>query len=139
MTQEEDFADWYAQAIVKGEMIEYYDISGCYILRPWSFYIWERIQSWFDGKIKELGVQPCYFPMFVSKRALETEEDHIDDFAPEVAWVTRSGDADLAEPIAVRPTSETIMYPAYARWIRSHRDLPLRLMRRKWSGSRRLV
>ena len=108
-------------------MIDYYDISGCYILRPWAYSIWEQIQGWFDGKIKALGVQPCYFPMFVSKRALETEEDHIEDFAPEVAWVTKSGDTDLAEPIAVRPTSETIMYPAYARWIHSHRDLPLRL------------
>lgn len=122
-----DFASWYQQVITKSEMIDYYDISGCYILRPWSYSIWEQIQSWFDARIKELGVKPCYFPMFVSKRALETEEDHIDDFAPEVAWVTKSGDTDLAEQIAIRPTSETIMYPAYARWIRSHRDLPLRL------------
>ena len=108
-------------------MIEYYDISGCYILRPWAFAIWEFIQAFFDGEIKRLGVQNAYFPLFVAKSALEMEKDHVEGFAPEVAWVTKSGDTDLAEPIAIRPTSETIMYPAYAKWIRSHRDLPLRL------------
>lgn len=86
-----------------------------------------------------MGVEDCYFPMFVSARALNREKDHVEGFAPEVAWVTKaqdftklhlinaSGSSDLAEPIAVRPTSETVMYPAYAQWIRSHRDLPLRL------------
>ena len=109
-------------------MIEYYeDVSGCYILRPWSFSIWECIQSWFDAKIKQLGVKPCYFPMFVSQKALETEKDHVEGFAAEVAWVTKSGSSDLDNPIAIRPTSETIMYPAFAKWIKSHRDLPLRL------------
>jgi bifunctional glutamyl/prolyl-tRNA synthetase len=74
-----------------------------------------------------MGVQNCYFPIFVSKAALEREKDHIADFAPEVAWVTKSGQSDLAEPIAIRPTSETVMYPSYAKWIQSHRDLPLKL------------
>ncbi|GBG33715.1 Proline--tRNA ligase [Hondaea fermentalgiana] len=127
VAKEDDFSEWYTQVITKSEMIEYYNISGCYILRPWSFKIWERIQQHFDGGIKKLGVEPCYFPMFVSKRNLSVEEDHIEDFAPEVAWVTKSGDSELEEPIAIRPTSETIMYPAYAKWIRSHRDLPLQL------------
>ena len=108
-------------------MIEYYDVSGCYILRPWSYFIWEQIKDFFDKEIRKLGVQNCYFPIFVSKAALEREKDHIADFAPEVAWVTKSGQTDLAEPIAIRPTSETVMYPAYARWIQSHRDLPLKL------------
>lgn len=108
-------------------MIEYYDISGCYILRPWSFAIWEGIQGFFDKEIKALGVQNAYFPLFVAKSALEAEKEHVEGFSPEVAWVTRSGDTELPEPIAIRPTSETIMYPAYAKWIRSHRDLPLRL------------
>jgi len=80
-----------------------------------------------DTEIKALGVENAYFPLFVSKKALTTEKDHIEGFAAEVAWVTHSGESQLAEPIAVRPTSETIMYPAYAKWIRSHRDLPLRL------------
>lgn len=125
--KEENLADWYSQVIVKGELIEYYDVSGCYILRPWSFTIWESIRDWFDSEIKKLGVKNCYFPIFVSKHALEKEKTHIADFAPEVAWVTKSGESDLAEPIAIRPTSETVMYPAYAKWIQSYRDLPIKL------------
>ncbi|KAM7050064.1 bifunctional glutamate/proline--tRNA ligase isoform 2-T2 [Molossus nigricans] len=125
--KEENFADWYSQVITKSEMIEYYDVSGCYILRPWAFSIWESIKEFFDAEIKKLGVENCYFPMFVSQGALEREKTHIADFAPEVAWVTRSGKTELAEPIAVRPTSETVMYPSYAKWVQSHRDLPIRL------------
>jgi len=125
--KEENLPDWYAQVLTKAEMLEYYDVSGCYILRPWSFAIWEAIKDFFDAEIKKLGVQNCYFPIFVSQAVLEKEKTHIADFAPEVAWVTRSGSSDLAEPIAVRPTSETVMYPAYAKWIQSYRDLPLRL------------
>jgi len=108
-------------------MIEYYDVSGCYILRPWSYSIWEAIQAWFDKEIKKLGVENAYFPMFVSHAALEKEKNHIADFAPEVAWVTKSGDTDLAEPVAIRPTSETVMYPSYAKWVQSYRDLPIKL------------
>ena len=108
-------------------MIDFYDISGCYILRPWSYSIWEAIQDFLDGQIKTLGVQNCYFPMFVSEARLNAEKDHVEGFAPEVAWVTKSGDGELNEPIAIRPTSETIMYPAFANWIHSHRDLPLKL------------
>uniref|UniRef100_A0A7N6BG55 Bifunctional glutamate/proline--tRNA ligase n=1 Tax=Anabas testudineus TaxID=64144 RepID=A0A7N6BG55_ANATE len=125
--KEENLADWYSQVITKSEMIEYYDVSGCYVLRPWAYSIWEAIKDFFDREIKKLGVENCYFPMFVSQAALEKEKSHIADFAPEVAWVTRSGKTELAEPIAVRPTSETVMYPAYAKWVQSHRDLPIKL------------
>uniref|UniRef100_A0A8C6XSV9 Bifunctional glutamate/proline--tRNA ligase n=1 Tax=Naja naja TaxID=35670 RepID=A0A8C6XSV9_NAJNA len=125
--KEENLAEWYSQVITKSEMIEYYDVSGCYILRPWAFSVWEAIKDFFDSEIKKLGVENCYFPMFVSQAALEKEKTHIADFAPEVAWVTKSGKTELAEPIAVRPTSETVMYPAYAKWIQSHRDLPVKL------------
>ncbi|KAJ8362784.1 hypothetical protein SKAU_G00116150 [Synaphobranchus kaupii] len=125
--KEENLAEWYSQVITKAEMIEYYDVSGCYVLRPWSFAIWESIKEFFDREIKKLGVENCYFPMFVSQAALEKEKSHIADFAPEVAWVTRSGKTELAEPIAVRPTSETVMYPAFAKWVQSHRDLPIKL------------
>lgn len=128
----ENFALWYSRIITRSELIDYYDISGCYILRPWSFSIWEQIQGFFDREIKKLGVQNSYFPMFVSKGALEAEKDHVEGFAAEVAWVTKSGTSDLDEHIAIRPTSETIMYPAFAKWIRSHRDLPLRL--NQWSN-----
>ncbi|XP_013406588.1 bifunctional glutamate/proline--tRNA ligase isoform X2 [Lingula anatina] len=125
--KEENLSEWYTQVITKAEMIEYYDVSGCYILRPWSYSIWDEIKNFFDAEIKKLGVENCYFPMFVSHAALEREKTHIADFAPEVAWVTKSGQSDLNEPIAIRPTSETVMYPSYAKWIRSHRDLPVRL------------
>lgn len=125
--KEENLSDWYSQIITKSELIEYYDVSGCYIFRPWSFAIWRAIKDWFTVEIEKLGVEECYFPMFVSKAALEKEKSHIADFSPEVAWVTKSGDSDLAEPIAVRPTSETVMYPAYAKWVQSYRDLPIKL------------
>ncbi|CAE6380866.1 unnamed protein product [Rhizoctonia solani] len=125
--KELDFPTWYTNVLIKAEMIDYYSVSGCYILKPWSFTIWERIQQWFDSKIKELDVENSYFPMFVSSKVLEREKDHIEGFAPEVAWVTRAGSTDLEEPIAIRPTSETVMYPYYAKWIQSHRDLPLKL------------
>lgn len=125
--KEKDFSGWYSEVITKGNLIEYYDVSGCYILRPWAYSIWEEVQKKFDADIKKLGVKNSYFPMFVSEKALSTEKSHIEGFAPEVAWVTKSGSSDLEIPIAIRPTSETIMYPAFAKWIRSHRDLPLKL------------
>ena len=123
----ENFADWYTEVITKSEMIEYYDVSGCYILRPWSYAIWEFIQSFLDKRFKAEGVKNCYFPMFVTAAALEKEKAHIADFAPEVAWVTKSGQSDMQEPIAIRPTSETVMYPSFAKWVQSHRDLPIRI------------
>lgn len=125
--KDEDFPSWYQQVLTKSEMLDYYDVSGCYILRPPSYYIWEKIQEYLDKNFKSIGVQNGYFPMFVSSKVLEREKDHIEGFAPEVAWVTRAGNTELEEPLALRPTSETVMYPYYAKWIRSHRDLPLRL------------
>ena len=125
--KEERFPEWYQEVIVKSELIEYYDIGGCYILRPGAMGIWKNIQDWLDRKITRMGAEPCYFPMFVKKSALEKEEGHLEGFAAEVAWVTKSGTSDLEEPIAIRPTSETVMYPSFAKWIRSHRNLPLRL------------
>ncbi|KAI8911957.1 hypothetical protein DFJ77DRAFT_83785 [Powellomyces hirtus] len=125
--KEEDFPVWYQQVLTRTEMMDYYDISGCYIIRPWAYKIWKSIQRFFGDAIEESGVDDCYFPMFVSEKALNREKDHVEGFSPEVAWVTKAGQSDLAEPIAVRPTSETVMYPYYASWIRSHRDLPLRL------------
>ncbi|RLU18438.1 hypothetical protein DMN91_008795 [Ooceraea biroi] len=125
--KDENFFDWYSQIITKSGMIEYYDVSGCYILRPWSFAIWKIIKDYIDQVITLLGVHECYFPIFVTRNVLEKEKTHIADFAPEVAWVTKCGESDLAEPIAIRPTSETIMYPAYAKWLKSDTELPLRL------------
>jgi len=127
-----NFSKWYSEVITKSELIDYYEISGCYILRPRSYYIWETIQRFMDIKFKVHGVQNCYFPMFVSKGALEKEKDHLEGFSPEVAWVTKSGQSELDQPIAIRPTSETIMYPAFSKWTHSHRDLPLTL--NQWSN-----
>ena len=125
--KEDDLASWYTQVLLRSEMMDYSDISGCYIIRPWAFKIWKCIQEFFTGGIEELGVEEAYFPLFISQNALQREKDHVEGFAPEVAWVTKSGQTDLPEPIAVRPTSETVMYPAYAKWIQSHRDMPLKL------------
>ena len=125
--KDEDLPTWFQQTITKAGLIEYYDVSGCYVLLPPAFNIWEHIKDFFDKNIKDLGVENCYFPMFVSQAALEKEKEHIEDFAPEVAWVTRSGDTELAEPIAIRPTSETVMYPIYAKRCQSHRDLPIKM------------
>ncbi|CRG83739.1 prolyl-tRNA synthetase [Talaromyces islandicus] len=127
VSKEEDFPGWYQQVLTKGEMLDYYDVSGCFILKPASFYIWETIQNWFNEKIKKIGVRNCSFPLFVSEDVLQREKDHIEGFAAEVAWVTHAGSTPLEKKIAIRPTSETVMYPYYAKWIRSHRDLPLRL------------
>jgi prolyl-tRNA synthetase len=108
-------------------MISYYDVAGCYILEPSSYAIWENIKSWFDGQIKTLKVRNAYFPIFISTDNLEREKEHVEGFAAEVAWVTKGGKSDLEKPVAVRPTSETAMYPYFARKIQSHRDLPLKL------------
>lgn len=131
-SKEDNLPEWYSQVLTKAELIEYYDVSGCYILRNWSFAIWKVIQNWFTTEIEKLGVKEVYFPLFVSRAALEKEKTHIADFSPEVAWVTKSGDSDLAEPVAIRPTSETVMYPAFAKWVQSYRDLPIKI--NQWSN-----
>lgn len=130
--KEENLPEWYSQVLTKSELIEYYDVSGCYILRHWSYAIWKHIQTWFTEQINQLDVKEVYFPLFVSRAALEKEKEHIADFSPEVAWVTKSGDSTLAEPVAIRPTSETVMYPAFARWVQSYRDLPIKI--NQWSN-----
>lgn len=127
VAKEDDFSGWYSQVLTKGDMLDYYDISGCYILKPASQYIWDEIRAWFDAKIKAMGVKNCSFPLFVSEDVLNKEKSHIEGFAAEVAWVTHGGSTKLEKKIAIRPTSETVMYPYYAKWIQSYRDLPLKL------------
>ncbi|CAK9089222.1 Bifunctional glutamate/proline--tRNA ligase (Bifunctional aminoacyl-tRNA synthetase) [Includes: Glutamate--tRNA ligase (Glutamyl-tRNA synthetase) [Durusdinium trenchii] len=123
----ENVPDWYAEVIGKGELIEKYPVKGCFILRPWAYKLWEQVQGWLDKRIKEIGVENCYFPMFIPKCYMEKESDHLDDFAPELAMVTKFGNEDIDEPVAIRPTSETAMYAAYSDWVQSHRDLPIKL------------
>lgn len=127
VAKEADLGEWYQQVITKGQMISYYDVAGCYILEPASYAIWEGIKEWFDAQIKTLKVRNAYFPIFISSANLEREKEHVEGFAAEVAWVTKGGKSDLEQPVAVRPTSETAMYPYFARKIQSHRDLPLKL------------
>lgn len=125
--KEEDFSEWYTQVIQKAELIEYSPVSGCYIIRPNAYHIWEQVQQYFDQLIKKDGVKNAYFPLFIPESLLQKEKKHVQGFSAEVAWVTHGGDSKLQERLAVRPTSETVMYEAYAKWIRSHNDLPLRL------------
>ncbi|KAK1429031.1 hypothetical protein QVD17_11230 [Tagetes erecta] len=127
-----NFGEWYSEVVTKTEMIGYYDISGCYIIDEWAMGIWKRMQIFFDLEMEKMDVKPCYFPLFVSNDVLQKEKDHIKGFAPEVAWVTRAGDSDLEVPIAIRPTSETIIYPFFSKRIRGHRDLPFK--RNQWAN-----
>lgn len=127
VAKEDDLAEWYQQVITKGEMLEFTDVPGCYIYEPASYGIYERIQDFFNKRIKTLGVRNCYFPLFISEANLQREKDHIEGFAAEVAWVTEGGKTKLEKRLAVRPTSETAMYGYFSKKIRSHRDLPLKL------------
>jgi len=123
----EDFNEWYNQVVLKSDMIDYSLVSGCIVFKPNSYAIWEKIRDIFDGKIKKSGHKNCYFPMFIPESLLKKEAEHIQGFSPEVAWVTKAGNTELNERLAIRPTSETIMYESFAKWIRSWRDLPLLL------------
>lgn len=119
--------EWYTDVINKAGLIEYTDVSGAYILKPKAQFIWDTIRGYIDNLIKERGVRNASFPLFIPEKYLLREKKHVEGFSPEVAWVTHAGETKLNERLAVRPTSETIMYPAYAKWIRSHNDLPLKL------------
>jgi prolyl-tRNA synthetase len=123
----ESFSEWYTQVVLKSGMADYAPIKGCMIFREHSYAVWEKIQEIFNEKIKEKGHKNVYFPMFIPESFLKKEAEHFEGFVPEVAWVTTGGNSKLEERLAVRPTSETIMYVTYAKWIRSWRDLPIKL------------
>jgi prolyl-tRNA synthetase len=125
--KEEDMSKWYTEVIQKADLIDYTDVSGCIVFKPYVYSMWESIQREVDKRFKEIGIKNAYFPLFIPEKHLIKEVKHIEGFAPEVAWVTQAGDTNLPERVAVRPTSETIMYPSYSKWIKSWRDLPLRL------------
>ncbi|SMR58424.1 unnamed protein product [Zymoseptoria tritici ST99CH_1E4] len=122
-----DLSEWYQQVILKGDLLEFTDVPGCYIYLPASYSIWEMITAYFNVRIKKMGVKNTYFPLFITEANLTREEEHLEGFAAEVAWVTHGGKTKLEKPLAVRPTSETAMYSYYSKKIRSHRDLPLKL------------
>jgi prolyl-tRNA synthetase len=122
----ENISEWYTQVLIKSEFIDYTEISGGLAFRPDGYFVWETIQHAVDEKFKADGIQNVYFPMLIPEHLLSKEKEHVKGFSPEVAWVTHTGDSKLDERLAVRPTSETIMYPSYSKWIRSWRDLPMR-------------
>ncbi|HDD70493.1 proline--tRNA ligase [Candidatus Bathyarchaeota archaeon] len=123
----ENFSEWYTQVILKSELADYAPVKGCMIFRELSYAIWEKIQEIFDTKIKATGHKNVYFPLFIPEHFLKKEAEHFEGFVPEVAWVTMGGDTPLEEKLALRPTSETIMYATFAKWIRSWRDLPVKI------------
>ncbi len=123
-SMEEDFAQWYTDVVLKAELIDYTSVKGCMVLKPAGYAIWENIQRQLDDRFKETGVENVYLPMFIPESLLQKEKDHVEGFAPEVAWVTHGGLNPLQERICVRPTSETLFCDFYSKEVESYRDLP---------------
>jgi prolyl-tRNA synthetase len=124
-TRAEDFSAWYNDVIARAELADYSPVRGCMVIRPNGYAIWEQMQRALDGMFKDTGHQNAYFPLFIPQSFLSREAEHVEGFAPETAVVTHGGGKELEEPLVVRPTSETIIYAMYAKWIQSYRDLPL--------------
>ena len=123
-SMEEDFAQWYTDVVKKAELIDYTSVKGCMVIKPAGYAIWENIQHELDRRFKETGVENVYLPMFIPESLLQKEKDHVEGFAPEVAWVTHGGLEPLQERMCVRPTSETLFCDFYANDVHSYRDLP---------------
>ena len=124
-SRSEDYSQWYLDVIDVAGLAEYGPVRGCMVIKPYGYALWEKTQRILDEKFKETGVQNAYFPLFIPERLLKKEEDHVEGFAPEIAVVTHAGGKKLDEPLVIRPTSETIMYDVFSKWIKSYRDLPL--------------
>ena len=123
-SMDEDFAQWYTDVVIKAGLIDYTSVKGCMVIKPAGYAIWELIQRQLDDKFKETGVENVYLPMFIPESLLQKEKDHVEGFAPEVAWVTHGGLNPLQERLCVRPTSETLFCDFYSKEIESYRDLP---------------
>ena len=123
-SMEEDFAQWYTDVVKKAELTDYTSVKGCMVIRPAGFAIWERLRNELDRRFKETGVQNVYLPMFIPESLLQKEKDHVEGFAPEVAWVTEGGQQPLQDRLCVRPTSETLFCDYYKNTVHSYRDLP---------------
>lgn len=120
-----DLSAWYNDIVLKAELADYAPVKGCMVIRPYGYALWEAVQNFMDKLIKEYGVQNAYFPLFIPMHYLQKEKEHVDGFSPQLAVVTHGGGEKLAESLAVRPTSETIMYDMYRKWTSSWRDLPI--------------
>lgn len=125
--KQQDPNEWYTEVVKKADLADYAPVKGCMVIKPYGMKLWNSIKEDFNQKIEETGVDNAYFPLFIPESYLEKEEDIVEGFDPEVAWVTHGGDKELEEKLAVRPTSESIIAPFMSDWIRSHRDLPMRL------------
>ncbi len=123
--QSEDFSRWYLDVVQRAELADYTDVKGCMVIRPYGFAIWELVQQALDRRLKDTGHVNAYFPLFIPESLLMREAEHVEGFAPQVAWVTRGGTEELEEPLVVRPTSEVIFGKMYSKWIQSWRDLPV--------------
>jgi prolyl-tRNA synthetase len=123
----DNFSEWYVEVVLKSGLADYAPVKGCMIFKAQSYAIWEKIQEVFNKKIKSSGHRNVYFPMFIPESFLKKEAEHFEGFVPEVAWVTQGGETVLEEKLAIRPTSETIIYSTFAKWIRSWRDLPIKI------------
>lgn len=123
-SMDEDFAKWYTDVCIKAELVDYASVKGCMIIRPYGYAIWENIQHIMDGMFKELGHENVYMPLFIPESLLQKEKDHVEGFAPEVAWVTHGGEEKLEERMCVRPTSETLFCDHFKNIVHSYRDLP---------------
>lgn len=121
----QDFSQWYTDVVRKAELADYSMVKGCIVIRPYGYAVWELMQSAMDRRIKAAGHMNAYFPLFIPESLLKKEAEHVEGFAPEVAWVTHGGKEELEERLAIRPTSEAIICSMYAKWIRSWRDLPV--------------
>lgn len=128
----EDFSEWFTQVVLKSGMADYSIVSGCMVIRPLGMAVWDNIRAACEPRLKQMGVQHSYFPLFIPESLLKKEAAHVEGFTPECAWVTHGGHTPLGEKLAVRPTSEAIMYDSYSKWVRSWRDLPLKLM--QWNN-----
>jgi len=126
-SRSEDFSEWYNQLVLRAELADYAPVRGCMVVRPYGWALWENLQQALDQRFKRLGVENAAFPLFIPKSFLEKEKEHVEGFSPELAVVTIGGGETLEEPLVVRPTSETIIGHMWAKWIKSYRDLPLRL------------
>src|SRR5687767_6307953 len=124
-TRAEDFSAWYNEVVLRAELADYSPVRGCMVIRPAGYGIWERMQRALDDMFKATGHQNAYFPLFIPESFLHKEAEHVQGFAPETAVVTIGGGKELDEPLVVRPTSETIIYSMFAKWVQSYRDLPL--------------
>ena len=124
-TRAADFSAWYNELVLKAELADYSPVRGCMVIRPRGYGIWERMQHQLDTMFKDTGHENAYFPLFIPESFLHKEAQHIEGFAPELAVVTHGGGKKLEEPLVVRPTSETVIYAMYAKWVQSYRDLPI--------------